>query len=61
MRAPKGTEKAAVGYESNSGRQRKDPRRSLSFSSGVLPPAKGLDPALQSHAATLGARGDEYV
>ena len=60
-RAPKGAEKAGVGYESNSWRQRRDPRRSLSFSSGVLPPAKGLDPALQSHAATLGARGDEYV
>ena len=61
LRAPKGAEKAAVGYESNSWRQRRDPRRSLSFSSGVLPPAKGLDPALQSHAAALSARGDEYV
>ena len=61
LRAPKGAEKAAVGYESNSGRQRRDSRRSLSFSSGVLPPAKGLDPAIQSHAASLSARGDEFV
>jgi hypothetical protein len=61
LRAPKGAEKAAVRYESNSWRQRRDPRRSLSFSSGVLPLAKGLDPALQAHAAALSARGDQYV
>jgi hypothetical protein len=42
--------KDAAGYESNSWRQRTDSGRGLSFSSGRLAPATGLDPALMGHA-----------
>ena len=51
----------AAGYQSNSWRQRSDTARGLSFSSGVLAPASGLDPALAAHADGLRAEGHEFV
>ncbi len=52
---------AAAGYDSNSWRQRTDTGRALSFSSGRLAPAVGLDPALTGHAHGLRAEGRAYV
>ena len=52
---------AAAGYHSNSGRQRPDNGRGLSFTSGVLAPAVGLDPALAAHAHGLLAEGRPFV
>ena len=51
----------AVGYQSNSWRQRPDTARALSFSSGVLAPSSGLDPALKAHADGLRAQGRQFV
>jgi subtilisin family serine protease len=51
----------AVGYHSNSWRQRIDTGRGLSFSSGHLAPASGLDPALAAHTHGLRAEGRQYV
>src|SRR5262245_58489907 len=51
----------AVGYESNSWRQRPVATRGLSFSSGVRAPASGLDPALRAHGGALRADGRESV
>ena len=49
-------------YQSNSWRQaRPETARGLSFSSGVLAPASGLDPALRAHADTLRAQGSQFV
>ena len=45
------SELAPAGYQSNTWRQRPSAARGLSFSSGVLAPASGLDPALKAHAA----------
>ena len=51
-------EAATAGYQSNSWRQRRpDAARALSFSSGVLAPGVGLDPALKAHADGLRAAG----
>ena len=50
-----------AGYQSNSWRQRPDAARGLSFASGVLPPASGLDPVLAAHADGLRARGRQFV
>ena len=45
-------------YESNSWRQRPpETSRALGFSSGVLPPSSGLDPALAAHADGARAQG----
>ena len=53
---------AAAGYHSNSWRQGTDSGRGLSFSSGRLAPATGLDPALASSARGLrGGDGRQYV
>ncbi len=55
-------EAAAAGYESNSWRARPHAARGLGFASGVLPPASGLDPALNDHAANaLRAQGHQFV
>jgi hypothetical protein len=51
----------ATGYESNSWRQRPDTGRGLTFSSGALDPASGLDPALQRHATRVHAKGSDVV
>ena len=58
-KAPPGS--ATTSYQSNSGRQRADTGRSLSFSSGVLAPSSGLDPALKAHADGLRAEGRQFV
>jgi hypothetical protein len=52
----------AGGYRSNSWRQAppKAPR-GLGFSSGVLAPSSGLDPALQTEADSLRAQGRQFV
>ena len=50
-----------AGYHSNSWRRRTDAGRGLSFSSGRLAPASGLDPALAAHANGLRADGRQYV
>ena len=50
-----------AGYQSNSWRQRSDTGRALSFSSGRLAPASGLDPALAAHAHGLRAAGRQYT
>ena len=52
---------ATTGYQSNSWRQRPDTGRALSFSSGVLAPSSGLDPALKAHADGLRAQGRQFV
>ena len=52
---------ATTSYESNSGRQRAPAARALSFSSGVLAPSSGLDPALKTHADGLRAEGRQDV
>ena len=52
---------ATTGYQSNSWRQRPDTARALSFSSGVLAPSSGLDPALKAHADGLRAQGRQFV
>jgi subtilisin family serine protease len=52
---------ATTGYQSNSWRQRADTARALSFSSGVLAPSSGLDPALKAHADGLRAEGRQFV
>jgi len=47
---------ATTSYQSNSWRQaRPETARALSFSSGVLAPSSGLDPALKAHADGLRA------
>ena len=47
-----------AGYQSNSWRQRRaKPARALSFSSGVLAPSTGLDPALKVQAERPARRG----
>ena len=51
----------AVGYHSNSWRQRTDTGRGLRFSSGGLAPAFGLDSALAAHTHGLRAEGRQYV
>jgi hypothetical protein len=58
VKAPRGT-----GYVSNTGQQRWESAQSqlLTFSSGALRPAPGLDPALQAHATTVDARGRQVV
>jgi len=48
-------------YRSNSFRQRKDAARRLSFSSGAMAPASGLDAALQAKADELRSAGREHV
>ena len=49
-------------YQSNSWRQaRPETARALSFSSGVLAPSSGLDPALKAHADGLRAQGRQFV
>jgi subtilase family serine protease len=49
-------------YESNSWRQRPpETSRALGFSSGVLPPSSGLDPALAAHADGARAQGRAFV
>ena len=50
-----------TGYQSNSWRQRPETERALSFSSGVLAPSSGLDPALKAHADGLRAQGRQFV
>ena len=50
-----------TGYHSNSWRQRPGTARGLSFSSGVLAPGSGLDPALKAQAEGPGARGRQFV
>jgi subtilisin family serine protease len=52
---------ATTDYQSNSWRQRPDTARALSFSSGVLAPSSGLDPALKAHADGLRAQGRQFV
>jgi subtilisin family serine protease len=52
---------ATTSYQSNSWRQRADTGRALSFSSGVLAPSSGLDPALKAHADGLRAQGRQFV
>src|SRR5262245_34681574 len=53
---------ATTGYQSNSWRQKRaDTARALSFSSGALAPATGLDPALKTHADALRAEGRQFV
>jgi len=53
---------AADSYQSNSWRQaRPETARALSFSSGVLAPSSGLDPALKAHADGLRAQGRQFV
>src|SRR5262245_48035468 len=53
---------ASGSYESNSWRQpASEAARALSFSSGVLPPASGLDPALTASADGVRARGRSHV
>ncbi len=54
-------EAATAGYHSNSWRQRPGAARGLSFSSGVLAPGSGLDPALKTHAHGLVAQGRQSV
>ena len=51
----------AVGYHSNSWRQRTDTGRGLRFSSGGLAPASGLDPALAADTHGLRAEGRQSV
>ena len=51
----------ADGYHSNSWRQRPDTGRGLTFSSGALAPASGLDPAVQGLAAATYAKGSDVV
>ena len=51
----------AVGYHSNSWRQRTDTGRGLRFSSGGLAPAFGLDSALAAHTHGLRGEGRQYV
>jgi subtilisin family serine protease len=52
---------ASSGYHSNSWRQRPETERALSFSSGILAPSSGLDPALKAHADGLRAQGRQYA
>jgi hypothetical protein len=53
---------ATAGYQSNSWRQApSESGRSLSFSSGVLPPASGLDPEIEAEAQRLRAQGRQSV
>ncbi len=55
-------ESPTTSYRSNSGRQaRPETARALSFSSGVLAPSSGLDPALKAHADGLRAQGRQFV
>src|SRR5262249_50103393 len=51
----------AASYQSNSGRQRSDTARGLSFASGVRAVASGLDPSLAARAGSLRADGHEFV
>ena len=51
----------AASYQSNSGRQRSDTARGLSFASGVRAEASGLDPSLAARAGSLRADGHEFV
>ena len=54
-------ETAADGYQSNSWRQRSHAPGGLSFASGVLPSASGLDPALKDHADGLRQQGHQFT
>ena len=50
----------AISYQSNSWRQaRPEAARALSFSSGVLAPSAGLDPALKAQADQLRSQGSQ--
>jgi len=52
----------AASYQSNSWRQaRPETARALSFSSGVLAPSSGLDPALKAHASGLRGQDKQFV
>jgi hypothetical protein len=51
----------AADYQSNSWRHRPQTERALSFSSGVLAPASGLDPTLRARAAGLRTQGQQVM
>src|SRR5262249_41440097 len=58
---PSSDELKPAGYQSNSWRQRTDTGRALTFSSGRLAPASGLDAALTAHTHGLRAEGRQHV